>query len=297
MELTLTAGIDCKGGFSMMKSTFFRMVVVVIAMVVSAASLTFVGCAKAQEKPASESAAKSAATVAESVWQVVELQDEFGDPTGAKCLAALASGTFSNSATSNSALNVHIFVDGANECDLLFYEYGRPPAASFYNDTFAFSVKDGNGEKHSFYWSSPRFSSTFVSVAKDFLPILKMGGMVKVVATQGTTSYHFEIDATDFPGLFSTTFGGSCSFTVLTKDSLTITVAFEYPVKWDTSTTQMKAIVSNYFAGKWYKDLLTNESGKLVYDDGVIRDDFRYVDDEVTKLLEEYSVKNLKCSR
>jgi hypothetical protein len=97
-------------------------------------------------------------------------------------------------------------VDGINECDLLFYEYGRPPAASFYNDSFSFSIKDGEGERHSFYWSSPSYSSQFVSVGKYFLPILKKGGTVKAVVREGSTTYNFEIDATGFPELFASTF-------------------------------------------------------------------------------------------
>ncbi|MDR0374101.1 MAG: hypothetical protein LBH85_00030 [Treponema sp.] len=144
----------------------------------------------------------------EPAWKVVDLVDEFDDPTGSKCLVALVSGKFSNSFASNSKLDVYIFVDGVDECYFLFYEYGISNANArwFYSDFFSFTVKDGEGVKSSFYREVSGYGTRFVSVGANFLSILEKGGLVQVSVKVGSTSYRFDVDTSGFVELFSAMF-------------------------------------------------------------------------------------------
>ena len=134
-------------------------------------------------------------------FEVIELEDEFGDKTGKIRLGATCIGEFSNIATEGSDLVALLFVDDKDTCFLLLLEYVSNKA-SFYSDNLFFSVKDGTGEKSSFSVKTPKFSSRYV-YCKQLIPLLQKGGTLKVVIQEDTTTYKFSIDATNFNELFS----------------------------------------------------------------------------------------------
>ena len=80
-------------------------------------------------------------------WEIVEVTDEFGDPTGDSVTRSYFEGTFSNSATSGSGLTVSV-IDYGEAIMLKLYEYNSPPAASMsYDDCFGnISVKRESGD-------------------------------------------------------------------------------------------------------------------------------------------------------
>jgi hypothetical protein len=151
---------------------------------------------------------------ADDPWEIIEIVDEFKDPTGDIRLAAQVTGTFSNSATNGSVLIVLCLVDITDkEPDLYFrlIEYGRYDA-SIYDEFVSYSIKDGSGNKHQFYWSSPKRSSKYFQpldntysagrTNKDFmLPIFKNGGVVQIIITADNSTYNFKIECTNFSKL------------------------------------------------------------------------------------------------
>jgi hypothetical protein len=60
-----------------------------------------------------------------SKWETVNIEDEFGDKTDEKRVAYQTTGKFSNSATSNSNLNVLILVDSPTDLSVVVFEYGK----------------------------------------------------------------------------------------------------------------------------------------------------------------------------
>jgi len=155
-------------------------------------------------------------TVKDDTWNIVEIVDEFKDPTGDIRLAGSTQGTFSNSATRESRLEVLCLVDITDkEPDLYFrlLEYGSHDA-TLYDDFVSYSIKDGSGDKHQFYWSSPNYSSKYFQTIdntysggrtnRDFmLPIFKAGGIVKIVISADNSTYNFDFDCSNFSELLT----------------------------------------------------------------------------------------------
>jgi hypothetical protein len=147
----------------------------------------------------------------EESWRIVEIVDEFKDPTGDIRLVDRVEGTFSNSATNGSKLTVLCLIDITDkEPDLYFrlIEYGSYDAST-YNELVAYSIKDGAGNKHQYYWLSPKNSTKYFGTIdntysenitnKDFmLPIFSNGGIVQIVIVADNSSYNFKIDCTNF---------------------------------------------------------------------------------------------------
>ena len=57
------------------------------------------------------------------IWEVRDVKNDFGEPTGKKYLSAYISGRFSNSATAGSPLRVWICIDSVDKLSLYFDEY------------------------------------------------------------------------------------------------------------------------------------------------------------------------------
>ena len=57
------------------------------------------------------------------IWEVRDVKNDFGEPTGKKYLSAYISGRFSNSATAGSPLRVWISIDSVDKLSLYFDEY------------------------------------------------------------------------------------------------------------------------------------------------------------------------------
>lgn len=78
---------------------------------------------------------------AESLWQVQEYVDDFGDSTGEKyVIGGPFIGTFNNSATTKSEVKVYVFSDGGN-ISIRLYEYGDQLVNNPYSETEEYDVK------------------------------------------------------------------------------------------------------------------------------------------------------------
>ena len=86
------------------------------------------------------------------IWKINYFVDDFGDPTKDGYIAHdyYIKGTFSNSATTNSDLNVFVMISGAGRIGIQLYEYaGKNAVKAYSNETYKIAVKDSNGVKHS----------------------------------------------------------------------------------------------------------------------------------------------------
>lgn len=80
------------------------------------------------------------------VWKIGDYIDEFGEKIGINYIYTLTRGRFSNSATTNSPLDVKITVD-PHSVDLRLYEYsGNHPVKG--EGYMSFSIKDSEGVVH-----------------------------------------------------------------------------------------------------------------------------------------------------
>jgi hypothetical protein len=83
-----------------------------------------------------------------SQWEVGNYVDEFGEKTGETYMSQIATGTFSNSATTNS--HCAFFMEHIREDSVLaisIYPYGRSSKESWYDDTFQDAkIKTPSGE-------------------------------------------------------------------------------------------------------------------------------------------------------
>lgn len=88
-------------------------------------------------------------------WQVVDIQDKFGDPTGKTYNRYFAEGTFSNSATSGSPLLVKISHLPDEAVLLGFHENKRSAFERFpENGKGVISIKRESGETYEFEGNS-----------------------------------------------------------------------------------------------------------------------------------------------
>ena len=87
-----------------------------------------------------------------SPWKIVALTDKFGDTTNKKLLLAEATGTFSNSATSNSRLSVDVRIESDGTAGIVLYEYGssRMTACCSQVNPYWITIKRTNGHTKKF---------------------------------------------------------------------------------------------------------------------------------------------------
>ncbi|MBT5097173.1 MAG: hypothetical protein HN636_04180 [Cryomorphaceae bacterium] len=80
-------------------------------------------------------------------WTVGNYVDEFGDDTGEHFMQIKSRGTFSNTATQNSSLNVTLMYDKKERPWFRFYEYaGSNPIKGYYSKEHLFPCKVKSGD-------------------------------------------------------------------------------------------------------------------------------------------------------
>lgn len=81
------------------------------------------------------------------IWTTKKYVDEFGDETYRKYVTTQSNivGTFSNSATTNSTLQVSILID-SSFVSFIFYEYGNQQVKGNNDYEYHFSIKNGNSK-------------------------------------------------------------------------------------------------------------------------------------------------------
>jgi hypothetical protein len=139
------------------------------------------------------------------MWIVSYYVDDFGQPTKKGYIQNSDEivGSFSNSATTNSALNVRFLITNSNNIDVVLYEYaGNNPVKSYGSTEYSVSVLDSDGGKHSLNATnySDRLSLGTTS-SKKMHNILLKGGRIQFSIKENRSSinsYEFTIRNSDF---------------------------------------------------------------------------------------------------
>lgn len=138
------------------------------------------------------------------IWRVYYYVDDWGDPTDQPYVTnnSYIRGTFSNSATEGSALNVDFLID-KNNIAIRLYEYaGRNPVKAYADTNYTIQMKDKNG---STYTISAREREggdrLFIKTQKGydlFIKALKQKGKLKFLIERDgrLDKYSFAIDDT-----------------------------------------------------------------------------------------------------
>jgi hypothetical protein len=139
------------------------------------------------------------------IWTVRYYVDDFGEPTkeGYISNTNFISGTFSNTATQNSALNVRFLISNSSDISIKLFEYaGNNPVKAYDPDSYKILVqdKDGNRLKLSATNYSDRLSFNKTDSRKVH-KILMKGGKIKFKIYEidtPTTEYDFTIQKADW---------------------------------------------------------------------------------------------------
>jgi hypothetical protein len=153
------------------------------------------------------------------IWSIKYYVDDFGDPTDEGYIAHdyYIKGTFSNSATTDSNLNVFFLISGADNIAVQLYEYaGNNPVKAYGTNEYQIIVKDSNGQRHSMsgrmyeggnrVYIDPSFKKNHISKMHN---ILLAGGEVSVVLRNqeyGLSSYKFKVNADGYKNAFTQLF-------------------------------------------------------------------------------------------
>jgi len=139
------------------------------------------------------------------IWEIGDYVDEFGDKTKEGYIGnkELISGSFSNTATQNSALNIRLLISKSTDISIQLYEYaGNNPVKAVSSDKYSVGIKDSEGNKYTLiavnYSDRLSFDETD---SKKVHNILMKGGKVQFWIREidtPTTQYQFTIDKADW---------------------------------------------------------------------------------------------------
>lgn len=135
------------------------------------------------------------------IWETKYYVDEFNDPTSQKYVTtkSLINGTFSNTATTNSNLNVKILVDSTG-VSFMLYEYGNHQVKSGINRGYHIYIKYGNEKTR----VSGSLTTDRISVLLDDNDVnnaLKSGKTVSFYIEDTdyhTSTYSFSVESSNF---------------------------------------------------------------------------------------------------
>ena len=143
--------------------------------------------------------------------------DEFDQPTtdGYVATSVYISGTFSNSATTDSLLYVQVLAD---EEDIAFflYEYGRnlvKNSSSYYVDDYKITMKTADGTKHNLtgtiYCGGDRLmiDNKYKSLVFDALKSGEIVSFYLVEEDYTTSTYLFSVNTSNFAEEYAEMFG------------------------------------------------------------------------------------------
>ncbi len=153
------------------------------------------------------------------MWDIKHYVDEFGDPTGSGYITNTApiTGTFSNSATTNSDLTVKFAIEGLDAHDLkdgnfmaiMLFEYGRNHPVKKYSsivDSYSIRVKAGSGEILKLFGTNYN-DRIFLEAHREedwntFIDVLLNGGPISfyIARIEGRSTYSFELEDASWLG-------------------------------------------------------------------------------------------------
>lgn len=139
------------------------------------------------------------------IWSVNYYVDDFGEPTKEGYIrnTNLISGTFSNTATQNSALNVKFLITNSYDINIMLYEYaGNNPVKAYSSESYQVLIQDKDGKRYKLKatnWSDRlNFDKT---ASRQVHNILMKGGEIKFKIYETdtpTTEYDFTIKKADW---------------------------------------------------------------------------------------------------
>lgn len=141
------------------------------------------------------------------MWQNTFYVDNFGEKTKDAFIrnAELISGSFSNTATQDSKLNVRLLIDGSKKMAVVLYEYaGNNPVKDVSTNAYAVRIKDRDGKKYELKATNDSDRLELGSVDSGVLnQILLKGGQIQFWIQNletPTTQYQFTIANADWYG-------------------------------------------------------------------------------------------------
>ena len=142
-------------------------------------------------------------------WELGEFVDEFKQPTGEKYISTQVSGTFSNSATTNSNL-IAILQVTSEDVAIMLWEYGSHSVKCSYKwDEYSITMMDANGNKYYLNGTMYSGSSRIYFEESDestVINALNQTGSVSfyiVLSDITTTNYLFTVECSNFKELYS----------------------------------------------------------------------------------------------
>jgi hypothetical protein len=190
-------------------------------------------------------------------WEIVETVDEFGDKTGEKRLAYQTTGTFSDSTTRNSTLDVLLLIDNPDSVRVTVFEYGRYKISL---DDAIFTYKIGDIKIETVFLRGRHIYEEDEKISLIYL--LKQGGLIKFSVYKNGSSYRFDVNADAFLTLLSENFRNKearrkYSYRVEDINGRNIGVSFELNYKWTAEKekllrddTFLQPLVMAFFSDK-----------------------------------------------
>ena len=139
------------------------------------------------------------------IWKVGHYVDEFGEPTKTGYIRNLIPirGTFSNTATQDSELDVILLITNENDISIQLYEYaGNNPVKAYSSEGYTIIVQAHNGDRIQFNgWNRSDRISLDKAASKKLHNCLMKGGNVKFRIFEmrnHTTQYNFSIIHADY---------------------------------------------------------------------------------------------------
>ncbi|MBU2884175.1 hypothetical protein KO507_00195 [Gilvimarinus agarilyticus] len=139
------------------------------------------------------------------MWRTTYYVDDFGEPTkeGYITNKSTLKGTFSNTATQNSDLNIRFLISNSTDISFKLFEYaGNNPVKAYSSDSYRVLVQDKDGKRYKLtatnYSDRLSFNKTMSRTVHN---ILLKGGTVKfkiVEIDTPTTEYEFTIQKADY---------------------------------------------------------------------------------------------------
>lgn len=139
------------------------------------------------------------------IWEVTYYVDDFGEPTNQGYIrnTYLLRGTFSNTATENSALNVRFLISSSRHISIMLYEYaGNNPVKAYSSESYKVLIQDTDGKRYKLravnYSDRLSFDKTN---SRKFHNVLMKGGNIKFKINEvdtPTTEYEFNIQNADW---------------------------------------------------------------------------------------------------
>ena len=138
------------------------------------------------------------------VWDIRYYVDDFGEPTKSGYITTTNNirGSFSNTATQDSKLDVRLLITDRKNISLKLFEYaGNNPVKAYSTDEYSVQIQDKDGSRYKLEANNYSERLSFDKLDSETLhQVLMKGGVVRFRITEvktPTTQYNFQIDNAD----------------------------------------------------------------------------------------------------